>query len=76
MWSGLRALVDHRQSVTVEAATVGDILTSLARDYPRLQPAIDAGLSVAVDGRIIATALDAPIPEGAEVVLMQRLRGG
>ena len=36
---------------------------------------IDAGVSIAIDGRVIATGLTEPIPEGSEVYLMQRLKG-
>ncbi len=76
LWSGLRALVDGKSSVQVEAKTVGEVLTGLVKAYPALQGPIDAGVSVAVDGRIIASALNEPVHPGSEVVLMQRLKGG
>ncbi|RLK00673.1 MoaD/ThiS family protein [Ruegeria conchae] len=76
LWSSLRSLTGGQQVVEVEAATTGELLKELVRHHPRLQAPIDAGVSVAVDGRIIATGLSEPIPEGAEVYLMQRLRGG
>ncbi|KIC41392.1 hypothetical protein RA27_08950 [Ruegeria sp. ANG-R] len=76
LWSSLRSLTGGQQVVEVEAATTGELLRELVRLYPRLQAPVDAGVSVAVDGRIIATGLSEPIPEGAEVYLMQRLRGG
>ena len=76
LWSSLRSLTGGREVVEVEAATTGELLRELVRIHPRLQAPIDAGVSVALDGRIIATGLSEPIPEGAEVYLMQRLRGG
>ncbi|WP_146344261.1 MoaD/ThiS family protein [Falsiphaeobacter marinintestinus] len=76
LWSGLRALVDGKSSVQVEAKTVGEVLTGLVKAYPALQGPIDAGVSVAVDGRIIASALNEPVHPDSEVVLMQRLKGG
>lgn len=76
LWSGLRALADGKESVQVEAKTVGEVLTGLVRAYPAMQDAIDAGVSVAVDGRVIASGLTEPVSDDSEVYLMQRLRGG
>lgn len=76
LWSGLRALVDGKDSVQVDAKTVGEVLTGLVEAYPALQAPIEAGVSVAVDGRIIASGLTEPVTPESEVVLMQRLRGG
>lgn len=76
LWSGLRPLADDKEVVEVEAETVGGLLDELVKRYPGLQVAIDEGVSVAVDGRIIASALDEPIKPDSEVFLMQRLKGG
>lgn len=76
LWSGLRPLVGGRDSVTVEGGTVGEILTALRRDYPALGPTLDAGVSVVVDGRVIAASLTEPVRPDSEVVLMMRLKGG
>ncbi|WP_254444485.1 MULTISPECIES: MoaD/ThiS family protein [unclassified Ruegeria] len=65
-----------QQVVEVDATTTGEILRELVRRYPQLQAPIDAGVSIAINGRIIASGLSEPVPEGAEVYLMQRLRGG
>lgn len=76
LWSGLRSLTGGQQVVEVQAKTTGELLQELVRVHPQLQGPIKAGVSIAIDGRIIATGLTEPIPEGAEVYLMQRLRGG
>jgi molybdopterin synthase sulfur carrier subunit len=76
LWSGLRAMADGKEVVAVEASTVGEVLTALVAAHPGLKDAIDAGVSVAVDGRIIASALNEPVRPDSEVYLMQRLRGG
>lgn len=76
LWSGLRALADGHDKVEVDATTVGEVLTGLVKAYPGLQDAIDAGVSVAVDGRIMASGLTAPVKPDSEVYLMQRLKGG
>ncbi len=62
--------------VEVEAKTTGELLRALVQAHPQLQAPIDAGVSIAIDGRVIATGLTESIPEGSEVYLMQRLRGG
>ncbi|SEO64542.1 ThiS family protein [Salinihabitans flavidus] len=76
LWSGLRPLADGKEVVEVQADTVGALLDALVEKHPGLQEAIDAGVSVAVDGRIIASAQDEPIAPDSEVFLMQRLKGG
>ena len=76
LWSGLRAFADGADKVEVEAKTVGTMLDALVRAHPALRGPIDAGVSVAIDGRIIANSLNEPVPEDSEVFLMQRLKGG
>lgn len=76
LWSGLRALADGQDKVEVEAKTVGEVLTGLVAKYPGLQDAIDAGVSVTVDGKIIAFGLTEEVKPDSEVYLLQRLKGG
>jgi len=76
LWSGLRSLTGGQEVVEVQARTTGDVLRELVRVHPQLQGPIDAGVSIAINGRVIASGLTEPIPEGSEVYLMQRLRGG
>ena len=76
LWSGLRAFADGQESVEIEAETVGEVLSALAAAYPALQATIEAGVSVAVDGRIIASGLTEPVRPDSEVYLLQRLKGG
>ena len=76
LWSGLRTLTGGLDKVTVQASTTGELLSSLAKDYPELVPVIEAGVSIAVDGRIIASSLTEPLEPDQEIYLMQRLKGG
>lgn len=76
LWSGLRAFADGKQTVEVEASNIGEVLRGLVKAYPGLKPAIDAGVSVAVDGRIIANSLTEPVNPDSEVYLLQRIKGG
>ena len=76
LWSGLRALADGKDRVEVDAKNVGEVLAGLVAAHPGLQDAIDAGVSVAVDGRIIVNTMTEPVQPDSEVYLMQRLKGG
>lgn len=76
LWSGLRGLADGKDKVEVEGKTVGEILTALIDAYPALADPIEAGVSVAVDGRVIASSLTEPVRPDSEIYLMQRLKGG
>lgn len=76
LWSGLRALTGGLDRVEVEASTTGELLAALAKAYPELGPVIEAGVSVAIDGRIIAASLTEPLGPENEIFLMQRLKGG
>lgn len=76
LWSGLKSLTDGHQTVEVEATNVGELLKALAEKYPALHPTIEAGVSVAVDGKIIASSLTEPIHDDSDVYLLQQLKGG
>ena len=75
LWSGLRRFSGDLSVVEVEATTTGEMLDALVAAFPGLKPAIEAGVSVAVDGDIV-NGRHVPISPGAEIYLMQRLKGG
>ncbi|MEN9851285.1 MAG: hypothetical protein RL128_1448, partial [Pseudomonadota bacterium] len=52
------------------------MLDALEKAHPGLAPAIKAGVSVAVDGEVIANNRAAPVGRDSEVYLLQRLKGG
>lgn len=76
LWSGLRSFADGQTIVEVEAKNVGEVLKGLVEAHPSLEPVIEAGVSVAVDGLIIASDLTAPVKPESEVYLLQQLKGG
>jgi len=75
LWSGLRRFSGDLPVVEVEAKTTGEMLDALVVAFPGLKPAIEAGVSVAVNGEIV-NGRHVPIEPGAEIYLMQRLKGG
>ncbi len=76
LWASLRKFADDKESVSVDADTVGGVLKALVEAYPALKPHIDRGVSISVNGRIIAAGLNEPVASGSEVFLLQRLKGG
>ena len=75
-WSGLRSLVDGQEVVELRAANVGQMLAALVKEYPALEDAVDAGVSVSIDGKIYAFGLTEPLNETQEIYLLQRIKGG
>lgn len=76
LWSGLRAFTGGQDVVEVPARTVGEVISGLVAAHPGLQDIVESGVSVAVDGKVIASALSEPVGPENEIWLMQRLKGG
>ena len=76
LWAGLRRFADGKDTVEIKAQNVGEILNALENKYPELKEIIEAGVSVSIDGRIIASGLTEPVYEDSEVFLLQQLKGG
>ncbi|MCB1395723.1 MAG: MoaD/ThiS family protein [Rhodobacteraceae bacterium] len=76
LWSGLRRFTDGTTVVSVEAATVGQMLDALVRAHPGLEPVIEAGVSVAIDGEVVTDGLHRAVGPENEIYLMQRIKGG
>ena len=76
LWLGLRSYTGGRDKIEVEASNIGELLAAIVEAYPALEPVIEAGVSVAVDGRIIFNDLTEPITPESEVYLLQQLKGG
>jgi len=76
LWAGLRRFADGKDTVEIKAQNVGEILNALENKYPELKEIIEAGVSVSVDGKIIASGLTEPVYKNSEVFLLQQLKGG
>lgn len=75
LWSGLRRFTDGPLAVPVQASTLREMLDALIAAHPALAPVIKAGVSISVNG-VIEPNMAAAIPDGAEVYLIQRIKGG
>ncbi len=76
IWGSLRAAADGAETVEVDAASIGEMLKQLVATHPGLQPQIERGVSVSVDGLIFRDSWLAPIRPESEVVLLPKLAGG
>lgn len=76
IWGSLAQFTDDQRYVEIEAKTLRQLLDGLAQKYPGLQPQLDRGVSVSIDGRIYNDSWFQPIQPDSEVVLLARLKGG
>ena len=72
----LRDAADGAASISIEAATIRELLRKLVERYPRMQSRVDEGIAVSINGDIYRDNWGESIPEGAEVFLLPRIQGG
>ena len=76
LWSSLKKFTNDQDKLTLEAKSIGELLGILERDFPGLKPFLDSGISFAINGELSNTNSNEPLPDGAEIYLMQKLKGG
>ncbi|PVA05744.1 MoaD/ThiS family protein [Thalassorhabdomicrobium marinisediminis] len=76
LWAGLRPLAEDQEHVTIEAATIRELLSKLQLRYPALEQPFRNDVAVAINGTIYRDDWSQGIPEDAEVFLMRRIPGG
>ena len=76
LWGSLRSATGGLTEVEVEARNTNEMLKALAKKHPALDPIIEGGVSVAIDGLIYREALFTPIKPDSEVILMPYMQGG
>ncbi len=76
LWGSLKAAAGGKTELEVEAANIRELLSRLGESYPALQPILEEGVSVAIDGKIYRNAWFQPIPPGSEVYLLPPMAGG
>lgn len=67
---------DGATTVSVEAATIRELLRKLVERYPKLESKIEEGVAVSINGDIYRDVREVKIPEGAEIFLLPRIQGG
>lgn len=76
VFGSLARFTEDQTTVEVEASNLRELLNGLGEKYPGLQPQLDRGVSVAIDGRVYNDSWFQPIEPDSEVVLLARLKGG
>ena len=76
LFGSIRTHAEGRAQVEVVATTFKELLDRLVEQYPGMQPQIERGVSVAVDGLVYKEAWFTPIKPDSEVVLLPYMQGG
>jgi molybdopterin converting factor small subunit len=71
-----RALAGGAAVVYVAAGNVRQLVAELDSRFPGLGQRVEREMALVIDGEIWQNAYDVPIPAGAEVTLIPRLKGG
>jgi molybdopterin converting factor small subunit len=74
--ASLREFVGGAASVSIDAATIRELLRKLVERYPRIEARVNEGIAVSINGEIYRDDRNEKIPDGAEVFLLPRLQGG
>jgi molybdopterin synthase sulfur carrier subunit len=76
LWGALASAADGNDKIEIEAKDIRELFRKLAERYPGLQPQIDRGVAVAIDGTIYRDSWGTKLPIGSEIFLLPRLSGG
>jgi molybdopterin converting factor small subunit len=77
IWGSLQQAADGQATVEVDdVGTIRALFSALASAYPGLEPHLEKGVSVSIDGQIFNDAWFEPIPDGSEVCILPRITGG
>ena len=74
--SNLRGPTGGIAEVEADGASVGALIDDLDRRYPGLGDALRAGVSVVIDGLLIAHPEYEPLADGAQVYFVPQTAGG
>ncbi|OQM74320.1 MoaD/ThiS family protein [Manganibacter manganicus] len=76
LWGALGAAAGGKSKIDVEAKDIRELFRKLAEQYPGLEPHIERGIAVAIDGVIYRDTWSKELPQGSEIFLLPRLVGG
>ncbi len=76
LWGSIAAAAGGTQTIEVEAKDIRELLRKMAERYPGLEPLVDNGIAVSIDGVIYRDTWSKALPEDAEIMLLPRLAGG
>jgi molybdopterin converting factor small subunit len=76
LWGALRPAAGGKPSVNIEASTIRELLRKLEEQYPLMQPHLETGVAISVNGTIYQDNWSKEIPADAEIYLLPRIEGG
>ena len=76
LWGALRPAAGGARSVAVEASTIAELFERLAERYPGMQPYIDRGIAVSINGEVYRDNHYKALPADVEIYLLPRIAGG
>lgn len=76
LWGSLAAAAEGNSKVEIEAKDIRELFKRLSERFPGLEPFVDRGIAVAIDGTIYRDTWSKELPVGAEIFLLPRLTGG
>ena len=76
LWGSLSALAEGKDKLEIDAKNIGELLRKLAERYPGVEPLVENGIAVAIDGVIYRDTWSKELPKDAEIFLLPRLAGG
>ena len=72
----LRQFTAGESEFELEASNVRQLFRKLSERHPGLEPHLEEGVAVAIDGQIFQDSLLEPIPPESEVYLIPKIAGG
>lgn len=76
LWGSLAVAAEGNSKVEIEAKDIRELFKRLGERFPGLEPLMERGIAVAIDGTIYRDTWSKELPKGAEVYLLPRLSGG
>ena len=76
LWGSLAAAAGGKDRIEIEAKDIRELFRKLAEEYPGVEPFIERGIAVAIDGVIYRDTWSKELPKGAEIFLLPRIEGG
>ncbi len=74
--SGLRHYTSGVEQMDVEPGQIRAVIQAVIRSFPELQPILEKGVAVSIDGSIIANPLLEPVGPDSEVHFLPQVSGG
>ena len=76
LWGSLAAAAEGNSKVEIEAKDIRELFKRLSERFPGLEPLMERGVAVAIDGTIYRDTWSKKLPASGEIYLLPRLTGG